>query len=233
MMEDVFTVLTRAVEGSAGLALTAAFAWGVLSILLSPCHLASIPLIVGFVDRQGRITAWRAFTLSLVFATGILITIGVIGVLTAMAGRMMGDLGRWGNYAVALVMVGIGLCLLDVIRLPWPGGSPTSTKRKGWWAALLLGLIFGAALGPCTFAFMAPMLAVTFKLATSKLPYGILLLMLYGAGHCSVIVLAGTCTELVQRYLDWNERSQGAVILRRVCGLLVVLGGLYLMYVAR
>ena len=105
-------------------------------------------------------------------------------------------------------------------------------KRRGLLAALILGLVFGIALGPCTFAYMAPMLAVTFKLAATHLPYGILLLLLYGMGHCAVIVLAGTFTEVVQHYLNWNEKSKGAVILKKICGALVLLGGLYLIYTA-
>lgn len=232
MLEHLFTALSHAVEGSAGWALTAAFIWGVLSILLSPCHLASIPLIVGFVDQQGRISTRRAFTISLLFSVGILITIGVIGALTAAAGRMLGDVGRYGNYLVALIFFAVGLSLLDVIRLPLPGAAQPGMKRKGMLAAFILGLVFGVALGPCTFAYMAPMLAVTFSLAATNLPYGVLLLLLYGVGHCSVIVLAGTFTEVVQHYLDWNETSRGAVILKKVCGVLVLLGGLYLVYTA-
>jgi len=233
MMEQVFIFLSHAVEGSAGLALTAAFVWGVLSILLSPCHLASIPLIVGFIDQQGRISARRAFTISLLFAVGILITIGVIGAITAAAGRMMGDVGRWGNYAVAVIFFVVGLYLLDAIRLPMPGATQPGMKRKGMLAALILGLVFGIALGPCTFAYMAPMLAVSFRLAATNLTYGILLLLFYGGGHCAVIVLAGTFTEVVQHYLDWNEKSKGAVILKKVCGVLVLFGGLYLIYTAQ
>ncbi|MFH1842719.1 MAG: hypothetical protein ABIF77_05885 [bacterium] len=79
---------------------------------------------------------------------------------------------------------------------------------------------------------MAPMLAVTFKIASSQLPYGILLLLFYGVGHCAVIVLAGTSSELVQRYLNWSEQSRGTAILKKVCGALVLLGGVYLIYVA-
>jgi cytochrome c-type biogenesis protein len=233
MLEGLFTLLSHAVEGSAGLALGAAFAWGVLSILLSPCHLASIPLIVGFIDQQGRITTRRAFTISLLFAVGILITIGVIGAITAAAGRMMGDVGPWANYAVALIFFVVGLYLLEVIRLPIPGAAQPGMKRKGMLAALILGLVFGIALGPCTFAYMAPMLAVTFKLAATNLTYGIFLLLLYGVGHCAVIVLAGTFTEVVEHYLHWREKSHGAVILKKVCGVLVLLGGLYLIYTAR
>jgi cytochrome c-type biogenesis protein len=231
-LERLFTGLSRAVEGAPGVALAAAFAWGVLSILLSPCHLASIPLIVGFIDEQGRISTKRAFVISSLFAVGILITIAAVGAITAAAGRMMGDVGPWGNYAVAAVFFLVGLHLLDVIPMPWSGPGRVGTKRKGPLAAFLLGLVFGVALGPCTFAYMAPMLGVTFRAAATSPAHGVLLLAMYGAGHCSVIVFAGTFTGAVQGYLNWNERSKGAVIVKRICGVLVLLGGLWLLYSA-
>jgi cytochrome c-type biogenesis protein len=231
-MQELFTTLTHAVESTPLIAIAASFVWGVLSILLSPCHLASIPLIVGFIDEQGKISTKRAFWISTLFAVGILITIGAIGAITAAAGRMMGDIGRYGNYFVALIFFLVGLHLLDVIPIPWSGPGQVGLKRKGMVAAFILGLVFGIAIGPCTFAYMAPMLAITFKLALSNVLYGILLLLVYGLGHCSVIVFAGTFTEVIQRYLDWNEKSRGAIILKRVCGVLVLLGGIYLIYTA-
>jgi cytochrome c-type biogenesis protein len=232
-MEQLFTALTHAVEGTPAIALGAAFAWGILSILLSPCHLASIPLIVGFIDEQGRISTRRAFLISTLFAVGILITIGAIGAITAAAGRMMGDVGRYGNYFVAAIFFVVGLHLVGVIPMPWSGPGQVGMKRKGMLAAFILGLVFGIAIGPCTFAYMAPMLGVTFKLAATNIGYGILLLAVYGVGHCSVIVVAGTSTELVQRYLNWNEESKGAAILKKVCGVLVLLAGVYLIYIAK
>jgi cytochrome c-type biogenesis protein len=96
-MEKLFITLTHAVEGTAAIALTASFIWGILSILLSPCHLASIPLIVGFIGQQGKMSARRAFITSTLFAVGILITIGAIGAITSALSRMMGDVGRYGN----------------------------------------------------------------------------------------------------------------------------------------
>ena len=232
-MEELFVKLTHAVEGTPGVAIAAAFVWGVISILLSPCHLASIPLIVGFINGQGSISARKACLIATLFAVGILITIGVIGIATAAAGRMLGDVGSWGNYFVAGLFFLVGLHLLDVIPMPWSGPGQVGMRRKGLLAAFLLGLIFGVALGPCTFAFMAPILGVVFKVAAESMAYGVVLLLAYGVGHCSVIVLAGTSAELVQRYLDWNEKSRGTVILKRVCGFLVLLGGLYVLYTAR
>jgi cytochrome c-type biogenesis protein len=231
-MQELFTTLTHAVESTPLIALSAAFIWGILSIILSPCHLASIPLIVGFIDEQGRISTRRAFFISTFFAVGILITIAAIGVITAAAGRMMGDVGRYGNYFVALIFFVVGLHLLGVIPMPWSGPGQVGMKMRGLLAALILGLVFGIAIGPCTFAYMAPMLGVTFKLSSTNAMYGISLLAVYGIGHCSVIVLAGTFTEIVQHYLNWNEKSRGADILKKVCGVLVLIGGLYLVYTA-
>ena len=105
-------------------------------------------------------------------------------------------------------------------------------KRRGPLAALVLGLVFGIALGPCTFAYMIPVITIAVGLARTRPVYGLALLLAYGIGHCLVIVLAGTSTQQVQRYLRWNEKSHGAVIMKRVCGALVLVGGLYLLYTA-
>lgn len=231
-MNELFTHLTHAVAGTPLFALSAALLWGILSILLSPCHLASIPLIVGFIDEQGRISKKRAFCISLLFAAGILLTIAVVGGLTAAAGRMMGDIGRYGNYAIALIFFVFGLSLLGVISLPGHGPGQVRSKRHGALAAFLLGMAFGVALGPCTFAYMAPMLAIVFKTGAQQPAYAGSLLLLYGIGHCSVIVLAGTFTEVVQHYLDWNKKFHSSQYLKKICGALVLLSGLYLIYTA-
>ena len=92
-VQSLFAALSHAIEGAPFVAITAALVWGILSILLSPCHLASIPLVVGFIDEQGAIMTKRAFWIALLFSVGILITIAMIGVATALAGRMLGDVG--------------------------------------------------------------------------------------------------------------------------------------------
>src|ERR1035437_6027129 len=233
IMEQLFTNLSHAVEGAPLIALAAAVVWGILSIILSPCHLASIPLIVGFISEQGKVTVKRAFWTSTLFALGILITIAAIGAITAAAGRMLGDVGRYGNYFVALIFFVVGLHLLGVIPMPWSGLGHVGMKRRGLLAAFVLGLLFGIALGPCTFAYMAPMLGVTFKLAKSAPLYGVSLLLAYGVGHCAVIVAAGTSTEMVQRFLNWNEQSKGVTVVKIICGVLVILGGVWLIYTDR
>jgi cytochrome c-type biogenesis protein len=231
-MDTLFTSLTHAVSGQPAVALAAAFAWGLASLLLSPCHLASIPLVVGFVSGQGQVSTARGVSIASLFSLGLLTTIAVIGGVTAAAGRMAGDVGPWANYAVAVVFFVVGLSLLDVVPLGWASPDTSRFRGRGLTAALVLGLVFGVALGPCTFAFMAPMLGVTFAVSGTSTLYGLLLIAAYGIGHCFVIVLAGGSTSWVRRYLRWTDASRGARVLRYASGVLVLVGGLYLVHTA-
>ncbi|MFC1558563.1 cytochrome c biogenesis CcdA family protein [candidate division KSB1 bacterium] len=231
MVESLFNWLYSTLNSAPGFALLGSFLWGILSIILSPCHLASIPLIIGFIDKQGISSAKRAFSVSALFSIGILITIVLIGFITGLLGRMLGDIGRYGNYFVAVIFFIVGLYLMGILPLPFLGKTDQpSIKKKGLFAAFTLGLIFGIALGPCTFAYMAPMLAIVFTTASSKLLFAVSLILAYAAGHCSVIIFAGTFTSIIQKYLNWNEKSRGVEITKKVCGVLVIIGGIYLIY---
>jgi len=232
-LDSVFSELTDAMAGAPAVALAAAFAWGVLSIVLSPCHLASIPLLVGYLQGGAPVRPRRAAGLAVLFAVGILLSIALIGLLTAAAGRMLGDLGAWGNYAVAAVFLVFGLHLLDVLPLPEAWRPAPGQPRRGALGAFLFGFVFGVALGPCTFGFMAPVLGVTFGMAKTAPIFAFGVLLLFGLGHCTVIGLAGGSSTWVQRWLDWQNGTPGAKWLRRTCGVLVLLAGGWLLYLAR
>lgn len=228
MIQDLFTALSTALTDSLWLALASAFFWGVLSILLSPCHLASIPLVIGFVMGGEKKTMARAFAFSLLFALGILSSIALIGIITASFGRLMGDLGRVGNIAVVVVFFIVGFHLLDIIRLDW-SFAPRTSRRRGLLSALLLGGAFGIALGPCTFAFVAPVLGVAYTRAQDAFLPAVLLILAFALGHCGVIVFFGTLAQKAQGYLNWTNASKAVLWVKRVCGILVIMGGVYLL----
>jgi cytochrome c-type biogenesis protein len=170
----------------------------------------------------------QSFKLSLVFALGILVSIALIGTITGLLGRILGDIGTVGNYLVALIFVVLGLYLLDIIHLPLSRIRLQPTPEKGMLAALFLGLLIGTGLGPCTFAFLAPLLVVIFKIATANTGRAMLLLAAFGIGHAAVIIAAGTFATKVQTYLNWTESSRISKNLKRFCGILVILAGLYM-----
>ncbi len=225
--------LSAGLGASPGVALAAALGWGVVSVLLSPCHLAGIPLIIGYVASPGSLPGpRRAFTLSLAFGVGILITIGLMGVVTAAVGRTLGDLGPGVTYGVAALFLLIGLDLLGVISLPGWSGSRSGGAAKGIPGAFGLGLAFGLALGPCTFAFLAPVLGAGLALAASAPLLAAGLVVAFGVGHSAVIVAAGSSAGGVQRFVDWGDGSGVLMKLRRATGVLVLLAGVYLVYQA-
>jgi cytochrome c-type biogenesis protein len=228
MLNEIFNWLDSLLQGNLLLAVMASLIWGVLSILLSPCHLSSIPLVIGYINSKGNITLKSTFYLALVFALGILITIALIGLITATLGRLMGDIGEAGNYAVSLIFIVAGLYLLGVIKLPWEGGNIKGTRQTGYLGSFVLGLLFGIGLGPCTFAYMAPVLGVVFQVSSVNFLSAVILLFAFSVGHCSVIVGAGTLSKSVQQYLNWSGNSKAASYVKKICGFLVILGGVYL-----
>lgn len=230
MLDNVFNILYDWMNGAVFFAILASFGWGILSILLSPCHLSSIPLIVGYITSQGKISLKKTFSISIVFSIGILITIALIGVITASLGRLMGDIGLAGNYFVAAIFFFVGFYLLGIINFNWNSFGLKQINSSGLWAALILGLLFGIALGPCTFAYMAPVLGVVFQTAQTDYSLAVAYLAAFGAGHCIVIAGAGTLTGKVQKYLNWSEESKIVIWIKRICGILVILGGVYLIY---
>lgn len=228
-MNALFETLALAVQKSLCISLSASFLWGVLSIVLSPCHLSSIPLIIGYISKTDSPSNKTAFQYSLIFSLGILITIGLIGVITSLSGRMLGDIGVIGNIIVALLFIVIGLYLMDILTLHFSFFNLKSgEKKRGFRGAFFLGLVFGIGVGPCTFAYMAPILAIIYSASVNSLVSGLFMLLFYAAGHCSVIILAGIFSGIVQKYLKWSEKSQSISILKKICGGLVILAGIYL-----
>jgi cytochrome c-type biogenesis protein len=230
-LTSLFDWFSKLFQSGSLAALLAAFLWGILSIVLSPCHLSGIPLAIGFINGKGKLKTSRAFFLALSFSLGILVTIAVVGLVTGLLGRMLGDIGSVGIIVVAVLFVLVGVLLLDVIPLPQFRTLNPNMKAKGAVGALLLGLLFGLALGPCSFGFMMPLLLVVFQTAQSNIFYSIALLSAFALGHIGVIVFAGTFVNWVQKYLNWSEKSKGTMILRKICGVLVIGTGVYLIVV--
>jgi cytochrome c-type biogenesis protein len=232
-VNGILEALSGGLAGAPFFALLASAGWGAASVLLSPCHLAGIPLIIGFVaSSQDRARPGRAPVLALAFGAGILVTIAALGVATALLGRTLGEVGPVVIYAVALLFLVVGLELVGVIQLPQWSVGRRFRAGGGAMAALGLGLAFGLVLGPCTFAFLAPVLGAGMAVGAAAPVMAAALVLAFGVGHCAVIVAAGSSAGVVQGVLNWNERSRALDILRRVSGVLVIGGGIYLIYTA-
>lgn len=226
-MLELFERLTMALYGNPGIAIGASFLWGILSILISPCHLASIPIVVAFINEQKEISTKKALFISLNFSLGILITLLMAAVIASFAGLLLGSFDTVLRIIVSILLLLVGLYFLGIIPMPdITSSKDRRVKNRPYVSGLILGLVFGLALGPCALAFMAPILGIVMSSISTQLLYCSGLILAFILGHCGVLVLAGTFTEIVKKYLSWNVASRGTQMLRKICGVLIILGAI-------
>ncbi len=230
-MNSLFSTLSTWLTASPLLAFASAFLWGIFSVILSPCHLAAIPLVMAYIAENSERNVKRAFYISLLFSVGILVSNVVIGIVTVSLGRLIGDVGSFGNYFMAALFMIIGLVFLDCIVLNWNMLSASSKKaKKTLWGSFILGVLIGVGLGPCTFAYIAPLMGIISSISISEWYVATLTVLLFALGHSLVIVLAGTFSEFIYKYLQWNENSHAIEIFRKICGFLFILIGFYYLF---
>jgi len=226
MLETFFLTVNEWIAGGAMIAALGCFVWGMISVVFSPCHLASIPLIVAYVAGQDRVVnPKQAGTYSAAFTTGLFITIALIGIVCALLGRMLGDVGNYWQILVGLILVWVALGMFGVEKCSMSGSLLYRLNFKGVFGAFMLGLAYGVLSGSCTFGFIAPILAII--TVQQKVATGILFILLFAIGHCLPIAVAGSSTAAVKRVLE-NSRWQGAGNwFRKGAGALIGLLGIY------
>jgi cytochrome c-type biogenesis protein len=226
MLETFFLTVNEWIAGGAAIAALGCFIWGMISVVFSPCHLASIPLIVAYVGGQETLLKPRqAAYYSVAFTVGLFFTIALIGIICALLGRMLGDVGNYWQSLIGLVLVWVALGMLGVEKCAMSGNLLTKLKFRGLFGALALGLAYGVLSGSCTFGFIAPILAIV--TVQEKVVTGVLFILLFALGHCLPIVVAGSSTAAVKRVME-SSRWQGAGNwFRKGAGVLIGALGLY------
>jgi len=212
--------------GGTAVAAIGSFAWGMISVLFSPCHLASIPLIVAYVGGQEKAVIPRqAAGYSAAFTVGLFISIAIIGIICALLGRMLGDVGNYWQILVGAVLIWVALGMLGVEKCAMSGSLLYRLNLKGLSGAFVLGLSYGILSGSCTFGFIAPILAII--TIQQQIATGIFYILLFAVGHCLPIVVAGSSTAAVRKLME-NRAWQGTGNwFRRAAGIIIVLLGVY------
>jgi cytochrome c biogenesis protein CcdA len=227
-MESILSNISDVINSSPGLAYLFVFLGGLISAS-SPCVLAIIPLVIGFVGGYSEGNKKKAITYSLVFALGLSITFTILGAIASLVGGLFGDVGKFWYYLAGAVAIIMGLYLTGIIHFKLPQPVTLKSKHKGVLGAFLLGLLFGAVSSPCA----TPVLAVILAFVASKgrIIYGTSLLFVYAIGHCALIVLAGVFTGFVENYAKSKGVSNLSAITKKISGVLIVLAGLYVLFI--
>ena len=226
MLDSLFILSNSWITGGTWVALLGAFSWGMISILLSPCHLASIPLIVAYVGGQDELVeGHQAAKYAVLFSLGLFITIALVGMVCALLGRMLGDVGPYWTLLIGIILIWVALDMLGVVKCSMPGTKVENLKVKGELGAFILGLAYGVLSGSCTFGFIAPILAIITM--QGEMATGIILITLFGIGHCIPIAIAGSSTATLKKILAHDRFGQGAVWFRKGAGMIIGCLGIY------
>jgi len=226
VLDTFLLTINQWIVGGTAIAALGCFLWGMVSVLLSPCHLASIPLIVAYVGGQERaVNPKQAAVYSVLFTTGLFITIALIGIVCALLGRMLGDVGNYWQILIGAILIWVALGMLGMEKCSMSGSLLYRLNFRGVFGAFVLGLAYGVLSGSCTFGFIAPILAII--IVQQKVATGILFIILFAIGHCLPIVVAGSSAATVRKLME-NSAWQGAgTWFRKGAGVLIGLLGIY------
>jgi len=226
-MESLFGNISQLIQNNPWLAILAVFIGGATTAS-NPCVLAMIPLLMSVVAGTEKVTIKKSLVFSGLFVLGLSLTFTTLGLISALMGRMLGDLGAFWKYFVGLVCLVMGLYLLGVLKLNFNLPQPMNIKSGGLLGAFLLGLLFGAVSSPCA----VPILAVLLAYVGSKgnVVYGALLLLIYALGHSALILVAGTSMGAAKKLIESKGLRQTNEILQKVAGVVIIIIGLMFVF---
>jgi len=217
--------LSNVVQNHGWVAFPACFLAGVISSA-SPCVLAMIPLVIGYVSGYSEGSPKKAIQYSLVFTLGLTITFTILGVIAGALGRLFGDVGGFWKYVLPPVAVVLGLLLLGVFKFNIGISQRFMPKRKALLGAFLMGLFFGIVATPCA----TPVLAVVLTVAAAqkRIAYSGALLLCYALGHWILVLGAGISAGFAQKVLASRGIANFSDYSKKIAGVILIGAGIYL-----
>ena len=223
-METIFNNIQHIIQNQHGLAFFAVFIGGLISAA-SPCVLAAIPLIIGYVGGYSEGNRKKAALFSLVFVLGLSITFTLLGAAASVMGKFLGFMGRWLYLGLAVLAILMGLQLMGFLNIPLPFQKTRTVKSTGLMGAFLLGLLTGTVSSPCA----TPVLAVILAYVSTQgdMVYGGSLLFVYALGHCALIFIAGLSIGLTESIISSRGAKNFSLYAKKFSGALLVVVGMY------
>ncbi len=229
MIDNWLTQIAEAIGENMWLAPVLALVAGVLTSF-TPCSLSSIPLIIGYVGGTGEKNTNKAFLYSLIFSLGTAITFVTLGIIATSAGKLMGTSSQLWYLILGMLMILMSLQTWGIFNFIPSANLISKNKKRGFVGAFVAGILGGIFSSPCSTPVLIALLAIV--AGQNNMIWGILLMLLYSIGHSTLVIAAGTSVGFVQK-MNSNEKYQKAgTILKIVMGIVILLIGLYMFWLA-
>jgi len=203
-----------------------------LMTAISPCPLATNITAIGFISKDID-NRNRVFVNGLLYTLGRAITytgLALIIFLGADQFKFSGFFQRYGEKFIGPLLIIIGLFMLDVIKINFPGMSRLTAKmqsktRWGYFDTILLGLIFALAFCPYSGVLYFGMLVPLTVASASGLYLPVIFAIATGI---PVIVFAWVLAYAVSGIGGVYQKVKSFEIwFRRVIAVLFILVGIY------
>ena len=208
------------------LLLIGSFIGGVLASI-SPCSLAMLPLIVGYIGGYSKETPFRTFLQLCCFILGTAIVFTLIGIACALTGNVFASaLGPYFTLLIASLLFVMGLKLLDILEFDTPTiikSMPQNTTNSIFLYPILLGITFALAGTPCSTPILAGIMA--FAAIGKNLSLAILMLFLFALGQGLILIIAGLFTSGLKNMRSLSSLTEWVL---KLSGILLVGSAIYL-----
>lgn len=175
---------------------------------ITPCMLSMLPITIGYIggyETKGRL---QAAIQSVWFSLGLATTLAALGIIATSLGKVYGQIGVGLPIIVSAIAIIMGLNLLEIIPLRWISLGATDWIKEDIPVAArsyLLGLTFGLVASPCSTPVLATLLA--WVSTTQDLVLGGGLLLSYTGGYVVPLIIAGTFTATIKKFLEFRRFS--------------------------
>ena len=225
-MDNLAQVFSNTNQTTWYILLFASFAGGVLASL-SPCSLAMLPLIIGYIGGYSKETPLRTFLQLCCFIIGTAIVFTIIGVICALTGSVFASaMGGYFTLVMASILLVMGLKLLEILDFETPiiiKAMPTNSTNSIFLYPILLGITFALAGTPCSTPILAGIM--TFAAIGKNLSLAILMLFLFALGQGVILILAGLFTSSMK---NMKSLAKFTEVLLKISGGLLIVVSIYL-----
>lgn len=202
---------------------------GGLIASISPCSLAMLPMIIGYIGGYSDEKPSKTLVQMIFFVLGTAVIFTLIGIICAITGKVFVSFagGYFGLFIAAIVLI-MGLKLVGVLDFELPvmiKEIPQNKAQSTYLYPILLGAVFALAGTPCSTPILAAIMA--FASLSASLAQAVVMLFLFAIGQGLILIVAGFLTS---RLKNWKGVYKFSDVLLKISGMLLILAALYIYY---
>lgn len=225
-MENFAVLFTN--EGSLPLLFGLSLLGGIIASV-TPCSLAMLPIIIGYVGGYSNNTPLKTLVQMLSFVFGTAVVFTIIGIICAITGKVfVAFAGGYFGIIIAGIILIMGLKLTNILDFEIPviiKQMPQNNGTNTFVYPIMLGAVFALAGTPCSTPILAGIMG--FASLSANITQAVIMLFLFSIGQGVILILAGFLTSKLKNLSEFYKFSD---FLLKFSGVLLIIAAIYLYY---